>query len=280
MQHNALIADWENAMRFGLLTGRPFSESCIASYKRYVTGFFKAHTVISVDAVKQALLAIPIEHFAKRLKLYEGIRSYAKHLIDNEILDEAILIKLKKFKPKRHLPLEKFTVDLTGLEQLLTVCQSPLDTIIVELLSQTGLRVSEATSLHVDDIYFEKGYLLVRQAKWGKTRRVGLSPRVQEALKQYLAKRPQSTHPNLLLSHEGLPMKRWGVGRRLNRLGRLADVKVSPHALRRAFVTINANKGRPLVMLQMACGHSDITTTRSYCLTTEDEAIEAMQSWD
>ena len=74
-------------------------------------------------------------------------------------------------------------------------------------------------------------------------------------------------------------MDRYGIRVRLKKLGTKAKVDVTPHALRRAFVTINANKGRPLPMLQIACGHSDITTTRSYCMTTEDETIEAMKNW-
>jgi integrase len=67
---------------------------------------------------------------------------------------------------------------------------------------------------------------------------------------------------------------------RLKRLGKEAGVTVSPHALRRCFVTLNANKGRPLQMLKHACGHSDIKTTMGYCMTTEQEVIEAMKEWE
>lgn len=74
-------------------------------------------------------------------------------------------------------------------------------------------------------------------------------------------------------------MARDGLLNRIRKLGQKIGIPVSPHSLRRAFVTINANKGRSLVMLQMACGHSDIKTTRSYCKTTEDEMIQAMKGW-
>jgi len=74
-------------------------------------------------------------------------------------------------------------------------------------------------------------------------------------------------------------MTRDGLLNRIRRLGKKLNIDVSPHALRRAFVTINANKGRSLVMLQMACGHSDIKTTRSYCKTTEEEVIREMKNW-
>jgi site-specific recombinase XerD len=84
----------------------------------------------------------------------------------------------------------------------------------------------------------------------------------------------------LIKSRFGEKMTRDGLLNRVRRIGSLAGLDISPHVLRRAFVTINANKGRSLVMLQMACGHSDIKTTRSYCKTSEDEMISAMKDWE
>jgi site-specific recombinase XerD len=55
---------------------------------------------------------------------------------------------------------------------------------------------------------------------------------------------------------------------------------VNPHALRRAFVTINVKKGRPLRYLQIACGHNSIVTTETYCQTQEQEVVDAMKEWE
>lgn len=87
-------------------------------------------------------------------------------------------------------------------------------------------------------------------------------------------------HPEdpLLIGRGGVKIDRNGLYKRLQKLERKAGVDVSPHALRRAFVTINVAQGVPLVYLQIACGHADITTTRSYCQTTEEEVIEAMKT--
>jgi site-specific recombinase XerD len=109
---------------------------------------------------------------------------------------------------------------------------------------------------------------------------VGIQIKVIEALHSYLAYRPKVKEEWLLINRNGNRMDRFGIRNRLNRLGERTKVKVTPHALRRAFVRFNVNKGRPLVMLQIACGHNDIATIRSYCMTTEDETIEAMQAWD
>ena len=277
--HTQHLPHGEDAMRCGLMGVRPFSYACVYSYKTYMTRFLEKYGELSVDNVKDLLLTIPVENFAKRLKNYEAIRCFAKYLIDQEELGELFLTKVSKYKPKRHIPPRKITVDEANIEKLLTVCDTPLDTILVELLSQTGLRVSEACSLTLEDINLEKGSLTVKLAKWGKTRRVGLTLRVIQALKAYLPHRPECESDHLLVTHHGYPIVRYGVRTRLEKLGGRVDVKVTPHALRRAFVTINANKGRPLPMLQIACGHSDITTTRSYCMTTEEETIEAMKLW-
>lgn len=110
--------------------------------------------------------------------------------------------------------------------------------------------------------------------KGNKRRSVGLNNLTIEVLQAYLREeRPASSYPNLFLNK----LDRHGVRPRMERVGKLAGVEVSPHALRRTFVTINANKGRSLVMLQMACGHADIKTTRAYYRTTEEEVIAVMR---
>ena len=266
-------------MRCGLMGGRPFSEPCVKTYLLYVNWFIERYEEVSTDNVRAVFLAVPVEHFAKRLKIYESIRSFARYLIDLDKLDPHFLDQVKRFKPKRHIPPRKITVDEANIQKLLTACETPLDTITVELLSQTGLRVTEACQLTLEDIQLESGFLTVKRAKWGKSRRVGLTQRVQNAIENYLSFRPKSQSSRFLLNSSGNPVSRHGINSRLEKLGRKTGVKVSPHALRRAFVTINANKGYPLPMLQIACGHSDITTTRSYCMTTEDETIQAMQGW-
>jgi integrase/recombinase XerD len=274
------ISGWIDAMRFGLMGGRPFSEISVRTYAYYTEWFLEQYGSISVEHLKKALLAIPIEHFAKRLKLFQSLTCFAKYLVQEGALDEAYLVASKKFKPRRHLPERKITVDQKGLDKLMEACQTPLERLIVVLLSQTGLRVSEAANLCLEDIDFENRFLRVKLAKWGKTRRVGLQTSVISAIQTYMAFRPKVEEDWLFINRNGERMNRYGIRNRLDRIGARVEVKVTPHALRRAFVTLNANKGRPLVMLQIACGHNDIATTRSYCMTSEDETIEAMQAWD
>ncbi len=122
--------------------------------------------------------------------------------------------------------------------------------------------------------------MTVRLGKGNKTRRVGLTPYVIEVIQGFLVNQKNKKSSDfLLLDKNGKRMSRNGLYQRLERIGEKAGVEVSPHALRRAFVTINANAGRPLQMLQRACGHSDIKTTMAYCRTSEQEVIDAMKDW-
>lgn len=279
-EHRQHVDAWHQAMRYGLLNGRPYSEHCIKLYLYQVGWFLKRFDTVSFDNLKQALMAIPVEQFAKRMRLFEALNCFARFLIQEGVLDESYLEESRRVKPRRHLPPKKTTVDADGLEKLLECCNTPLERFLVILLSETGLRASEAASLMVEDIHLEKRFLNVRRAKWGKTRRVGLTPKAIQAISDYLGSCPPLNSPYLMHKPNGKPMDRHGILARINKLGREAGIAVNPHALRRAFVTLNANKGRPLVMLQIACGHSNISTTRSYCMTTEDETIQSMATWE
>jgi len=278
--HQDHIPQWVKAMEYGLLNGWPFSPKTIGVYEYYANWYFERFQEVSAHNLKQALLQVPVVHHTKRLKIYQAVISLAKILIEANELDSEFLEVVKSFRPKQHLPTRKITVEETSVEKLIQHADNPLDKFLVILLVSTGLRVTEAAHLKLEDIDIEKRVLTVQLAKWGKSRRVGLAPLFIEAYHQYLNYRPATTTDHLFFNIKGNPIDRYGIRVRLIKLGRKAGVKVTPHALRRAFVTINANKGRPLPMLQIACGHNDITTTRSYCMTTEDETIAAMQGWD
>ncbi|WP_303674995.1 tyrosine-type recombinase/integrase [Vampirovibrio chlorellavorus] len=270
---------WAEGMENGTLTGRVFSSSTSQIYCYYAVDFFTTYDVLSESTLKSALASIPAENFAKREKYHRTLISLAKYLVAEGILAEPQLVKMQKLRPKRHLPPKKTVVDAENLAILLEACVSKLDQLIVTLLSSTGIRATEACNIKINDINFAKQSLTIRVGKWGKSRRVGLSLNAVQAIQLYLEGRAYQSNEYLFLNRKNQKMDRHGLNQRLQRIGKLAGIPVSPHALRRAFVTINANNGKPLHMLQMACGHSDIETTRSYCMTTEEEVINAMKTW-
>jgi integrase len=279
-KHSEAIEPWKRAMASGTLTGKVFSHHTVENYARYAYEFLGKQPKLSFENFQTELELIPPESFGRRDKYFKAILCFAKFLVREHSLPQSFVDKALAIQPKRHIPAKQATVTEEQLEALLAACTSPLNRLILHLLSSTGLRASEFCSLRLQDINLKDGYLTVQRGKGGKRRKVGLNPICQALLGQHITTLPsREPQDSVFLNILGLPMTRDGLLNRIHKLGKRIGIDVSPHALRRAFVTINANKGRSLVMLQMACGHSDIKTTRSYCKTTEDEMIREMQQW-
>ncbi|MGE0175200.1 MAG: tyrosine-type recombinase/integrase [Oligoflexales bacterium] len=278
-KHADYLESWRFAMANSTFDGRTFSKSTQDHYAYYVALFLEQHGKVSFETLVKELGAIPSEQCAKRDQVYRAIICFAKYLIRFKALNKSFLAQAREIRPHRHIPPKRMTVKLEDLNRLFAVATKPLDQLILILLVATGLRASEACSLKIRDIDFESGIITLPKGKWGKSRRLGINEGLDMALKNYLRTRKElASEDYLLLNKFRQPMDRNGLYDRLRRLGRKADVTVSPHALRRAFVTINVSNNVPLPYLQTACGHQDIKTTRSYCQTTEDEVIEAMKT--
>lgn len=280
-EHRSFLEPWKSAMILGLMTGRAFSSRTVDDYWHYVSNYFNKQDTLSLEGLKSGLASIAPAQIAKRQHFYKALVCLGKYLISEGALDSDFPAMAKPLFPKRHLPPRRHCVSEEQLASLWSHCRDNQDRLILCLLSSTGLRALEACSLKWEDVDLDKGILTVKLAKGGKTRRVGMNAQLIEILKEWRGKSPKALKSNpIFLNRLGKQMNTSGLYQRLVRIGEDAGIRVSPHALRRAFVTSNANKGRPLQMLQKACGHSDIKTTMSYCRTSEDEVIAAMKGWD
>ncbi len=78
---------------------------------------------------------------------------------------------------------------------------------VIGLLAVTGMRVSEALGLDNDDVVWERGVLVVRQAKFGRSREVPLHESTVDALHEYTAARderfPSPRSQSFLVSWSG-----------------------------------------------------------------------------
>ena len=279
-QHSEALEPWYKAMATGTLIGKPYSNSCLKSYYRNASKVLSLYGEISFDALRQALENTPPEQFGKRNDIYRAVLSLGKFLIRENSLDESFLKQVKEIKPRRHIPPKRTSVNEKQLENVIQACKTQHEKLIISLLSSTGLRASECCALRIQDIDLENKSLVVENGKGGKRRRVGLNDEVRHLLKVHiLGLREKEPESPVFINNLGVQMDRFGLLNRIRAIGGRINLKISPHALRRCFVTINANRGRSLVILQMACGHSDIKTTRMYCQTSEEEVINAMQGW-
>ena len=139
------------------------------------------------------------------------------------------------------------------------------DRAIFELLYASGLRVSELTSLNIEDLQFSTQFLRVR-GKGGKERIVPFGGKAVEALKEYLSARPVSAGTALFLNRRGDRLTSRSVHRAVLRrvLATLQEEGISPHTFRHTFATHLLEAGADLRVIQELLGHASLATTQIY----------------
>ena len=143
------------------------------------------------------------------------------------------------------------------------------DRAILEVLYGCGLRVSEAVSLRISDIFFDEGFLRI-VGKGNKQRLVPLGDMAADAIRNYLPVRetPYSREfsDRLFLNPSGKPLSRVSMFTMVKRQAMAAgvDKEISPHTFRHSFATHRVENGADLRVVQEMLGHESILTTEIY----------------
>ena len=152
------------------------------------------------------------------------------------------------------------------------------DLALAELLYGSGLRISEALGLNMDDVQLASRVLRV-MGKGSRQRLAPLSDTSCDSLKSWLDERPlmaQPDEPALFVGARGSRLNRREAARIVERLCRRAglDFTVSPHSLRHSFATHLLTAGADLRSVQELLGHSRLTTTQRYTQVSLEHLME------
>jgi len=159
--------------------------------------------------------------------------------------------------------------------------KSKRDYALVNLLAYTGLRISEALNLKLDDLHLESRELIVRSGKGNKTRTVFLSDKVARLLRDYLKYereryRLYEVSPFLFLSNRNRQLSRITVFKSLSNYSEVANIEppISPHDLRHFFCSNALEKGLNVHEVAAIAGHSNIHTTLLYTNPSRKKILE------
>jgi integrase/recombinase XerD len=150
------------------------------------------------------------------------------------------------------------------------------DALLLELLYDCGLRVSELAGLRVDQVDLESWLLRVR-GKGGRERFVPFGEEALDVLARWIREvrpgtRRAAGSPWLFPGVAGRPLTRqraWQIVKAHLR-GCGISKSVSPHTLRHSFATHLLENGADLRSVQMLLGHADISTTQIYTHLTQE----------
>lgn len=135
--------------------------------------------------------------------------------------------------------------------------------ILICLLLDTGLRISEALGLRKEDVDFEN-FLLRVHGKGNKQRLVPFSHEMRRILWRYYSQRAGNI---LFGTRHDTQMFPRNIGRSVKLLGEqlgITGVRISPHTLRHTFALSYVRNGGDVFRLQRILGHSTLEMTRRY----------------
>lgn len=152
---------------------------------------------------------------------------------------------------------------------------------IIQIILQTGIRVSELTNLELRDlkIYDRSGEIRIINAKGGKERTIPLNNIARRALKSYLGKRLMDSKSIAFLSKRNQKLTARAVQKVISNLGKKANIgEISPHILRHTFA-INYLRSNPqcLVELSGLLGHESLDTTSIYTVASKERLASTIE---
>jgi integrase/recombinase XerC len=153
------------------------------------------------------------------------------------------------------------------------------DVALAELLYGSGLRISEALGLDVDDAQLRTRVLRV-VGKGSRERLAPLSDTSITTLAAWLDVRSEVAPPTeqaLFVGARGGRLQRREAARIIARLCQKAGLAftVSPHSLRHSFATHLLDAGADLRSVQELLGHQRLTTTQRYTQVSVERLIQA-----
>lgn len=134
---------------------------------------------------------------------------------------------------------------------------------IVELILQTGMRISEVSNLKLKDI--KQDSVLIEAYATQPERVIPLNEPSRESVREYLRERPNTDSPYLFVSKNGKPMAVRNIRAAIDRYMQKAEIpNYSVNDIRTTFIIENLKRGVDLVSISQIVGHKRLSTTERY----------------
>ena len=195
------------------------------------------------------------------------------------ILKKKIFEDIKPPKKENKLPT---VLTKQEIRKMLTIVKNPKHQLLIEFLYSSGLRVSEAVAMKVNNLDTAESMGRVIAGKGRKDRHIILSKTLLKHLKAYLKERKYDSQ--YVFPGEG------GKGhisirmaqRVVNTTAQKAGIKrrIFCHALRSSFATHLLEEGTDIRIIQELLGHANIATTERYTKVSTEQLKKVKSPFD
>ena len=239
-------------------------DSYLRKTKDVMKYFKKPIEEVTIEELRNFLLI----YLKEERKLSERSVNYY-----NSVIRFMYEVTMDKLINKKQLPMyrkRRKMKDVLTKEELSTffnACDNYMYKTIFMLIYGSGLRISEALNLRIEDIDSRKMRIFVRKGKGEKERYTVLPQTSLEMLRKYYQMyKPKHPEGYLFLNREGNPLtvERTRVFFRRYRRKAKIDEKFVVHSLRHSFATDLIERGATILEVKELMGHSNIRSTMEY----------------
>lgn len=252
----------------------------ITKFLDYLNDNHLDYKKINLDMIRNYLKYLDSLRYKKNSisKNLSSLRSFYRFLTEEKVILNNPFKNISNPKKDKKLP------DFLNYEEINKLFDSadtttPLglrNRCILELLYDTGIRVSELVNLKINDIEFDKKIINIL-GKGKKERIVYYGDYLQEVLDKYINDSRKYLLNNklseyLILNNNGSKITTRGVEYIIDKMVNEAAIKhkISPHVLRHTFATHMLNGGADIKSIQQLLGHESLSTTGIYTHITND----------
>jgi len=193
-------------------------------------------------------------------------------------------VELRKVKQKNNLQMDYEVKvvekqDLYRLKRTIEADGNKRDILIYYLLFATGVRCSELVSIGIDDFSLTErngknnySFVLIRNVKGDKVRKINLNAQVVNAVRAYLEVRTNTLSSKLLQGQRG-SLTRLAINKILEKYSKKAqlDYIVTPHMARHTFCTNLIKSGVDPKTVCLLSGHSSVDVVYRFYVNSSKE---------
>lgn len=267
---------------------KKYSHYTIVNYQKDLTQFLlflksqKIHDFLdcNYECIRSYLLFLHNQAYQNKTicRHISSLRSFFKYLKSKEKIKDNPMLLIRNPKVEKKLPQFLYYQDLEMLlsSPNVNTVLGARDSLLLELLYSTGVRVSELISIQLQDIHLKERKIYIL-GKGNKERIVLYGKICEEKMNRYLKMRKELCknlgEEHLLLDAKGNPLTAQGVRYILNCVIKknALSIHVYPHMLRHTFATHLLNEGADLKTVQELLGHENLETTGIYTHVSNEQ---------